>query len=75
LVISELGVTEGDGQTPELDKWAVRWAVIWESGVRDGGILEGSKGWDWSPLGPRGFPNLENGPKGTLQENTQMWLE
>jgi len=28
LVFSKLGVMEGDGRTPELDKWAVRWAVI-----------------------------------------------
>jgi len=40
LVISKLGVTEGDGQTPELDRWAVRWAVIMGSEVKDGGVLE-----------------------------------
>ena len=55
MVISELGVTEGDGRTPELDRWAVSWAVILETWVRDGGVLEGSKGWDWSPLGLPGF--------------------
>ena len=61
-MFSELGVTEGDGLTPELDKWAVRWAVILETWVRDGGVLEGSKGWEWSPLVLlRFFPNLEKG--------------
>jgi len=45
-----------------LDEWAVRWAVIIETWVRNGGVLEGRKGWDWSPeWGKRFFPNLEKG--------------
>jgi len=39
-MFSELGVTEGDGLTPELDKWAVRWAVIIGDGLRVCGALE-----------------------------------
>jgi len=45
-----LGVIKGDGRTPELDKWAVRWAVILETWARNGGVLEGRKGWEWSSL-------------------------
>jgi len=41
---------EGDGRTPELDKWAVRWAVILETWVRNDGVLEGRKGWEWTSL-------------------------
>ena len=44
MVISKLGVTEGDGRLPKLDKWAVKWAVIMETWARNGGVLEGRKG-------------------------------
>jgi hypothetical protein len=43
--------------------------------VRDGGILEGRKGWEWSPLGlPRFFPNLEKGSLLflTVEKTTQV---